>query len=446
MELSPYNKLIDADDGRTFAYNNVSGTLLLVNPNVRAFLHDRTGQLSVRELHALMRGRFLIGDATQEQKYVAAKLAEMRYSSGSLQYTLVLTYACNLKCPYCYEDALRSRRNHMTRETAELVVSTIRDDIARTRASRLGITLYGGEPVLNLRTGIFVFEELDKICRPNGIAISGCMISNGTLITRERAVELRPYVQTVQLTLDGGPGQHDRTRISASGKSTFWRILESAQLLLDLGMRVIFRIQVTPDNPDSVRSALDALKARGLLGHQRVSFYVFPILDIGGVCSSRSFECSHRYYNPDLFQAIWRIGEEYGIRLWQAPLPAWQRPFCSFVHQGAWIIDPSGDKYKCVSLVGKREAAVGSVYPERDPLVRSRREGAEAAFVNRSGSTIDRCGKCEYLPGCDGGCAYLAQLETGDMQQPSCDTYGQVVRAQLGQLCRQTLASSQVSR
>src|SRR5689334_22003153 len=104
MELSPYNTLIDADDGRTFAYNNVSGTLLLVNQNVRAFLRDRTGQLSVRELHALMRGRFLISDAKQEQKYVATKLAEMRYSSGSLQYTLVLTYACNLKCPYCYED------------------------------------------------------------------------------------------------------------------------------------------------------------------------------------------------------------------------------------------------------------------------------------------------------------------------------------------------------
>lgn len=442
MQRSPFNSIVNAADGGTLAFNHVTGVLLRVSQSVGAFLRGEKGAgVSPRVIGVLWRGHFLVRSAEEERQYVALRLGEMRAASQGVHYTLVLTYACNLRCPYCYESANRPSGAHMTRDLAERIAAAIEQDLAESGAPRLGITLYGGEPFLNLGTGVFLLERLAEHCRHRGIAFSAWAISNGTELTAERIAAVRPYLQVMQLTLDGGPAEHDQLRTTADGRGTFYRILESSAALLAAGMRVIFRIQITPQNVSSLDSALESLEEHGLLRHPGVSVYAFPILDIAKVCSSRTFECSHRYFDPKLTQIVWESGARHGLDLWQLPQPAWKRPFCSFVSAGAWIVDPFGYRYKCVAQVGVPEFAVGSVLSEQDAATRQHWTDRAMAFVHRSGATIERCRQCEFMPGCDGGCAYLAQMTTGDMAQPSCDTYGQIVPAQLRQMGAKALGA-----
>jgi radical SAM protein with 4Fe4S-binding SPASM domain len=181
---------------------------------------------------------------------------------------------------------------------------------------------------------------------------------------------------------------------------------------------------VTPQNIARLATCLDELSAAGLLENPLVRFYFFPILDIRGVCSGRGFSCLKRYYNRELLMQLWQLAAARGSRIFERPSPVWIEHFCSFVNKGAWVVDPSGSKFKCVAAVGDPDEICGSVMPVSDrSLARLYQQRADA-FMARSGRNLIQCQACEFLPSCDGGCSYLAKVASGGLMNPECDTHG----------------------
>jgi uncharacterized protein len=433
MLASRYNTIIPAHDSGFLLFNNRSGALMRISGSVVDYLRGTSPILPSPEVwRHLAEGGFVVASQKGEARFVANRLKQLRYSVTSMRYTIVLTYRCNLACPYCYEQTIPERRLHMSQETARAFVEHAWRKLLAERCTQLGLTLYGGEPLLNLPVATFITSELKRRCKTAGVSFECSLITNGTLLTEERLKPLSHCLSVVQLTLDGGPEAHDSIRKTAGGEGTFDTILQGARLLLSRNIPIIFRLQVTPDNVSSIEDCLRILQDKGYLTHPSVRFYFFPVLDIKKVCSVRSFQCASRAYDPDLLKTLSAITTKFGISFLNKPAPVWESPYCSFVNRGVYIVDPQGLLYKCVAEVGEAKAVVGSILGSLDRLELSKMADRERRFVARSGMNMAQCTECQYLPTCDGGCAYLSALRNGEPDKPSCETQAYVTEMSLG--------------
>jgi uncharacterized protein len=434
MEVSQYCDLVKNDTGRWIVFCTATGKSCVVNDDVyHAIKSEKLSELSLGEKARLSQLGILVDSRAEEQQRVHEQLNGYRDNSDVLRYTLVTTYACNLRCTYCYEDAMDSRRGVMSDAVAEQVLAKVKRDLAASKAKHVGITLYGGEPLLNLGPAYHVLSELGKYQRKANFVLHGAAITNGTLFTEKNVPEYAKHIQNTQLTLDGGPSFHNTIRKLHDGQPTFERICRSAQLLTEHGVQVMMRIQVCEQSVPSLELCFQKLKEFGLLHNKMVQIYFFPILDVRDVCSSKAFRCGSEYYEPRLFQHLWPYGQEYGVLVTTPPVPVWFSPYCSFVNRWACLIDPEGAIYKCVADVGKPECVIGSTLND-DGAQTKTQKACEKRFLTHQGLAFSKCKKCSYLPLCDGGCAHFAHRGGSSKKDgPSCELHLRAIKAWLQQ-------------
>lgn len=443
MEPSRFNTLIDdPETGARLAFNHARGTCAELSAGAFQALLGGQAAPTAEELRGLHEAGFLVPSRDHERRVVEQRLQGLREAGGAVHYSLVLTYACNLRCPYCYEEAACRRGAHMSVETAEQVAAHIMAECRASGARRLGLTLYGGEPLLNLPAAYRAVARLSRFCQAERLELHVNLITNGTRLTRTALWPLRRHLRTVQLTLDGPRALHDRVRIGADGRGTFDRIVAAAGIVLDLGARVLFRVQVTPESEPHVGACLAELRACGVLQRPGVALYVFPILDVGGVCSAKAFNCYAKFFSPEVVARLEGAAAGHGVDLFHLPRPVWEQPFCSFVNRHAWIVDPLGEKYKCVSMIGQIEERAGSTHA-LPPEEAARLAARAAAFVERGGTQLAACRDCACLPTCDGGCAFRARVTHGDARAPSCEMHREALHAQVLAARRQARRSAE---
>jgi uncharacterized protein len=423
--------IVEALPDTWLAYSYTRGSLVRLSPPTRRFLAGEPGAAVGPGCRArLARLGFLVPSRAEELDLVRQRLFDAHYGTGTVVCSLVLTYACNLRCPYCYESPL-GRAGTMTPAVALRAVEMLKRQALASGATTVGLTLYGGEPLVNLKAAQAAITALEGWCREQRIAFAVNLITNGTLLTPEVIRSLQPALQQVQLTFEGSPAHHDRVRIGPDGRGTFDRICQAAEDALAAGVRVSLRIQLAPDGWAGAEECVAALDRRGLLQRPDVSLYFFPILDLERVCTAKESPCFRQFFSADMLDELFRIGLQHGANLFDLPKPVWERPYCSFVNQYATLVDPLGRCYKCVSAVGRPDAVTGSVLEAPEPLEASRQRANELAMLDRPGHDFERCRECECLPSCDGGCAYRALTVEGQWRVPSCEIHRELVRPEI---------------
>jgi MoaA/NifB/PqqE/SkfB family radical SAM enzyme len=151
---------------------------------------------------------------------------------------LELTYACNLRCAFCYTD---SPRRTLQRST-DLSEDAWRRIVAE--AIELGIVeavVTGGEPLLRRELTLELIETMSR----EGIGIA--FNTNGWFVDEEVVERLRPLPSvTVHLSIDGAaPHLHDAQR----GVPGSWRrAVEGLDRLIGAGVNVCIVHVITPQN------------------------------------------------------------------------------------------------------------------------------------------------------------------------------------------------------
>jgi uncharacterized protein len=141
------------------------------------------------------------------------------------------SHRCNLDCDYCFykkaEALYPGPRLAMTKETMETVVQKA---LACGRRHNT-FCWQGGEPTL---MGIPFFENVvaaQERYRLPGQRIENSIQTNGLLIDTDWCRFLKANDFLVGLSVDGPAPVHDRYRRTGNGRSTFDRVLKSADLL-----------------------------------------------------------------------------------------------------------------------------------------------------------------------------------------------------------------------
>jgi radical SAM protein with 4Fe4S-binding SPASM domain len=138
-----------------------------------------------------------------------------------------LTARCNQSCSYCYNAWREDGGKELGELSSEKLQSMLRKLFAEADVEH--ITLTGGEPFLRND----IFELISLINQQN---ISASLISNGGLITQEKAEKLATYeVSHVQLSFAGATAEvHDLV----CGTHSFQKCIEATQHLAKAGIEV----------------------------------------------------------------------------------------------------------------------------------------------------------------------------------------------------------------
>lgn len=167
-----------------------------------------------------------------------------------------MTRACNLKCVHCYAHATEhGGKDELSTEEGMALL----DDLARFGSP---VVLFsGGEPLLRKDLPLLADHAVQKGMR-------AVISTNGTLITREKAEELkRVGLSYIGISLDGTEAVNDRFRGKRGAFQDAMRGIRNAR---DAGIKVGLRFTINRMNAQEVGPLFDLLEEMEI---PRICFY-----------------------------------------------------------------------------------------------------------------------------------------------------------------------------
>jgi len=416
VRSSQFNIFIPSfpEKGEFLVFNTFTDSRAIINEELKKVMeraeerHPLNGE-EIRHLDQLRELGIMVDDEVDEDQELQYWFQKFRYDPSILSITVLTTYACNLKCIYCFQDGLQSPSS-MDRKTSLKVTQWISEKLRTLSPLTVELVFYGGEPLLNPKAIRLISEGISQITRAMGIQLNISIITNGVLLNRELIGFLLPLgLKEIKVTLDGDREAHDAKRPNQNGNGTFDTILQN---LLQLKGEVPISIGGNFDNSnkESIPRLLDLLEQRGFNGHlKRVLFKpIFSSLENARRPQSSFNTCTFSDINVE--DLLWLRRETEKRRLPCAEGIALGP--CEAARENAYTIDPLGRIYKCAGSAGMDEFVIGHIN--------------EDAFNHRNTQfmTFDPsevCQGCPYIPICGGGCRMAAYIKKGNFQDIACE-------------------------
>ncbi len=381
-------------DSKYYLYNSRSNYFVEISGELfDAFMNEDWDSLPEVVLNHL-KDKEVIVDKKDKYDYYYSQLLKfntVNFDPLSLSLIIAPTTGCNFDCPYCFEPKLSPKKM-----TADIINSVIDFVKSHKDAKKLHLTWYGGEPLLAFDSIKALYKRLTEEGMPE-IVYHG-IITNGYFFEGE-VIEFfkENKLDKIQITLDGVKGRHDKTRALKSHKGpTFDRIIENIDKIYHSlpDTRIDIRVNIDKTNykefVELYRYFRDKYK-----DDSRVAPY--PGLIREETEDGRSL-CATSITTKEVSE-FYRLLSEEGMDVSLFP----KRNFkgCMMQAQGAYIIGPEGEIYKCWNDVSNPDAVVGNI-KETDLTNPSR----FIKYAMQSSPYNDECKECMVFPLCDGGCSY----------------------------------------
>lgn len=261
------------DDG-LLLYNVVTSEMILLDDDERRMFESLPAAYSV-EMDELIARHYLVTECFDENKSVEqlrALIKKLEPSKRVNGFTILPTTECNARCYYCFESD--HKRCTMTKELADDVVEYI---AKMCKGEPIEIGWFGGEPLVGSK-------RITQICaglREKGIKYKSSMVSNAYLFDEEliQTAKSEWHLTSVQITLDGTEDVYNETKAYVNpGENPFRRVLRNIEMLLENGIAVNIRLNVTAKNALDLGILIDELSDR-FGGKQGFSCYSHAVYE-----------------------------------------------------------------------------------------------------------------------------------------------------------------------
>ena len=228
---------------RTFFIKDLSGVNLLKD--------YFSGSYKEPELNTFLKENGLL---------VKAKRPQYRIDKPYEPINLVLSLSsdCNLRCTYCYASA-GELHNSLTWETIEKAINLSVEANKNLGLKKLKLLFHGGGEALVrwdlLKRATELVEELwsgDK---------NFSIVTNATLITKERALWFKEHGFRLSISLDGPKDVHDLQRPKANGSGSFDDSIIGMSYLYEAKVPFGIRSTICRSNIDRMKEMLLIAKA-----------------------------------------------------------------------------------------------------------------------------------------------------------------------------------------
>ncbi len=327
-------------------------------------------------------------------------LKDKYYNSNGSKYlklTVLLTTACNARCPYCYEKGIENET--MTPKNADLLI----DFIKRTIGARtLKITWFGGEPFLNQEIISYICKRL----KDEGIVYSTYAITNGSLLRDIPDESLSLWRLTgCQVTIDGVGSTYNLIKNYCSNEQNpFETVMAGIEKTISRKISVNIRVNYYPNRYESAIEVIEYM-------HRRFGDNEFLSLYVANVSDKNSPLPIELDKNPliDIYESLLKNGfaknlSDLGLGI--------SNHYCGIVDNDYLVISPNGDIFKCEHVVKNSSERIGNIV-----------DGITAQDVSKWTQMMpynnQKCLSCKALPYCQGGCRalYLFDKENSNCSQ-----------------------------
>ena len=299
---------------------------------------------------------------------------------------LSLSSACNLRCKYCYAaERVENSFPAMTLDEYKRVVDDLCD-----LSNRLSITITGGEPLLNP-----LWQPVSAYCKEKGCTM--LLLTNGTLITEDKARFIKETFDLVTLSIDGPTREtHRLTR-----GDNFDQVMRAVQILEDHDIDYTLSMTVTRLNIDQVEAMAHRFGGR-------LNFA--PLFPVSDLADDELSITGRQYYDA--------LAGAFGVNPLSYCESSLDLSKCIQTHKCAIgdneiSISPTGDVYPC-QLLHLDEFLAGNVH-ERSIKEIYQNSPALKRCAKLDVDTMVKCRDCAIRYICGGACRARGYYETGDI-------------------------------
>lgn len=354
-----------------YIFNTNNGGLIEANPN--GFTDEE--KIFLRE------NRFWVEDQCDEVYELEREINEnIINGNGNLNLTIALTYQCNFRCVYCFED---KNEKVMEKETAREIIDKVAKILTEYKYERLRIHYFGGEPLLNMDILLYLHKGFSILAENKGILYQPSITTNGSMLTNELISFIN--FDSIQLTFDGLETTHNNLRVS----DTF-RFEEQVQLigriLENSDSRICFRVNLCRQNKSEVIELYQYITEK--YGTERIMFSPNRMIKFH---NEDTFDMlSIKEYSDLMIKIKDSISDEY-------TLPSPERTPCAFVYGNAFSINTDGKCTFCDAVNREDNHKFKDIDVRTKKKIHFREE----------------CKSCKCLPICLGGCIVQYNLKAG---------------------------------
>jgi len=389
------------ETGETLLYNTLNGALLAIDEEktdrLNTILYQKTDIPVDSDLEQLlMEEEFLIFDDYNEINVVLERSNLGISDENRLDVIIMPTMNCNFACPYCYED---HHKSNMTEETQNQLVTWF--ERVAPKFKTVLINWFGGEPLLGYDTIVNLQQRFIRICKDNDIPYSSHITTNGYLINELRAKELVQLgIYSYQITIDGSPEFHNKTRVLKNGDGTFDKILKNVILLAEASEEVNIKLRVNYDdkNIKSIYHLLPLFPAH--IRHQLVLVCERIFGESYGIFEDESIN------HGDEVAELYRFAADLGYSTSQDELVPGRLTFCYADRHNQFLFNYNGDVFKCTVGKFKPEQRLGIL----NEFGQIEWEKSKLGDWYATDTFEEKCYTCTYMPVCMGGCRKVRKM------------------------------------
>lgn len=325
---------------------------------------------------------------------------------------MITSEQCNLACKYCFlgnnDECKRSNFSleNMSKETADKAIDFFIKQIKlsgldKEEDNRPAIIFYGGEPLVNYDVLVYIAEKINALrnvekCVKN---MELSMVSNGLLLTEERALKLKELGVAIAISVDGFSEEANSMRVDVAGNNVYNKILKTLDMCKRIGVDVSLSVTLSEETIKDTKAILELVDKYG------VTSFGFNIM-----MSDENFVLPQEY-NEKAAQFI--IDEFVELRkrgIYEDRIMRKLKSFtksqvyfsdCAATGGGQIVIAPNGQVGICHGCLHNKQYFVSNVDDETFDATQHKDfiEWSQLTPVNK-----DECQDCAALGICGGGC------------------------------------------
>jgi uncharacterized protein len=425
MKLSRFNLWVRdyPSKGEYLLFNTRTQALIKVSQELKEALDNLiypipNTQYPILDKHlgALKNNGVIVEDEKEDADKLKDFFRQLKSQSNTLPFeaTILTTYACNFRCVYCFEEAVKDDV-FLNQETSDSIIQWLIKRAEEKAYQRIFLVYYGGEPLLNVRPIYDISWHLMQWAQEKKVEFGFGIITNGSLVNPDLIDKfLTVGLKQVRITIDGDKDAHNQKRPLAGGAPTFDLIVDNIKSIIDkVDVGVVGNFD--RENYPSIPRLLDYLDKEGLLYKLSQIDFVPLSPRLGPRDNPGAIELSEclSYIGKDgLFNEVIAVKKELLRRKIEIKTGLAINACSMVMPDSAVTIDPEGAIYNCNALLGYPEFSIGNVSEDE---FNPRQKG----FLN-----IDAWNKClpdcPYIPMCQGGCRFYSYLENNNLTDLAC--------------------------
>lgn len=298
LRLSDYTIPIalEAEPGKTLLVHGYTGAIDVVDSELWQQLRNYPEQndFTPEEIDILSKRGYLTAKTPEEEQHYVVRFAEKLHASRlklHKNFGFVVTYNCNFRCPYCFENGISKHgvawsKQTMTPELVDRAFEAMLEIEPHKELHKKSILLYGGEPLL--RENHEIVRYIVEKGVENGYRFN--VITNGYDLDYFEDLLSKERFDHFQISIDGWRDSHNRRKWHFREGGSFDKVIANIGLLLKHEIPVSIRVNTDATNFAESKKLQEYFREIGYEGNPYFNVYIANIEDIKKVNFAKSLK------------------------------------------------------------------------------------------------------------------------------------------------------------